>query len=186
MHNLAQIFDGWDGYQTSLLHAVSPLSPEQLALRPASHSRSIGELVRHIALGRITWLARIQPVGLDSISARVPEWFTDSDGARHVVEQAVPTDHADILADWLISSWQPIRQSLNVWTTQDLFQTFSHRFHGTDYLVSRQWVLWRIMSHDTHHGGQLALMLAVNNIDAYELRTLGGHIIEPPLANLSS
>jgi hypothetical protein len=29
------------------------------------------------------------------------------------------------------------------------------------YLVSRQWTLWRILSHDLHHGGQLALLLGL-------------------------
>jgi hypothetical protein len=35
------------------------------------------------------------------------------------------------------------------------------------------------MSHDVHHGGQLAMMLAMQGVDAFELRALGGHIIEP-------
>jgi hypothetical protein len=50
MQKLAQIFEGWDGYQTSLLHAVTPLTSEQLSWRPAPERRSIGELVRHISL----------------------------------------------------------------------------------------------------------------------------------------
>jgi hypothetical protein len=38
------------------------------------------------------------------------------------------------------------------------------------------------MSHDIHHGGQLALMLSMQGIDAFELRALGGHITVPDLA----
>ena len=183
MHNLAQIFEGWEGYQTSLVHAVAPLSAGQLAMRPAPHCRSTGELIRHIALGRITWLARIQSVGLDPIADCVPRWFTDGDGSRHVDEQAISPDRADILVEWLASSWQPIQQSLAAWTMEDLFKTYPHRFRGIDYVLSCQWVLWRIMSHDIHHGGQLALILSMNGIEASELRALGGHITEPPLAD---
>lgn len=96
-------------------------------------------------------------------------------------EEAVTCDDSHALAEWLASSWDSINESLNAWTVDDLFQTYPHRFRGTDYLISRQWTLWRIMSHDIHHGGQLALLLAMQGIPAFELRSLGGHITEPPL-----
>ncbi|HEX5243628.1 MAG TPA: hypothetical protein VFW23_10245, partial [Tepidisphaeraceae bacterium] len=44
IEGLSQIFDGWNGYQTSLLRAIEPLTPEQLAWRVAEGRRSIGEL----------------------------------------------------------------------------------------------------------------------------------------------
>ncbi|MBS1802956.1 MAG: hypothetical protein JST28_06285 [Acidobacteria bacterium] len=62
MQKLSQVFDGWDGYQTSLMRAVTPLTPDQLAFKAGGKMRSIGQLIRHIALGRITWLSRIEPV----------------------------------------------------------------------------------------------------------------------------
>ena len=64
-------------------------------------------------------------------------------------------------------------------------QSKTVRVHATDYLVSRQWTVWRILSHDMHHGGQIAMMLAIQGIEAPELRTLGGHIVEPPTVRLS-
>jgi hypothetical protein len=39
------------------------------------------------------------------------------------------------------------------------------------------------MSHDIHHGGQMATLLVLQDIDAFELRALGGHVILPPIAN---
>lgn len=182
MHTLSQILEGWDGYQISLLHAVSPLTREHLSWRPAPERRSTGELIRHIGLGRITWLSRMGAPGIDVIASRVPRWYTDEDGARHVVEESVPCDQPTVLAEWLTLSWQPIQRLLAEWTVDDLFRTYSHRFRGVDYDVSRQWTVWRIMSHDTHHGGQLATMLALQGIEAFELRALGGHIITPALA----
>jgi hypothetical protein len=92
MHTLAQLFEGWNGYQTSLLHAVTDLTTEQLAWRPTPDRRSVGELIRHISLGRITWFSRIAAPGADEVAMRVPRWFTDGDGARHVVEECVPCD----------------------------------------------------------------------------------------------
>lgn len=33
---LSKLFDGWDGYQTSILHAIQPLTQDQLTWRPAT------------------------------------------------------------------------------------------------------------------------------------------------------
>jgi len=181
MYKLAQVFEGWDGYQTSLLHAVQPLTAEQLSWRPAPDRRSLGELVRHTSLGRINWFSRMGAPGIDKIAQRIPRWFTDADGARHVVEESIPCDQPALLAEWLGLSWQPIRRMLQEWTVEDLFQTYPHRFQGIDYSVSRQWTIWRILSHDMHHGGQLAMMLGMQGIEAFELRALGGHIVSPPI-----
>jgi uncharacterized damage-inducible protein DinB len=182
MHKLGQIFDGWDGYQTSLLHAVEPLTAEQLLWRPALNRRSVGELIRHISLGRITWFSRMPTPGADRIGIRVPQWHVDGDGAKHVKEECVPSDQPALLAEWLVLSWLPIQQMLNEWAVDDLFRSFRHRFRGTDYDVSYQWTIWRMMSHDIHHGGQLATMLGMQGIEAFELRALGGHITVPALA----
>lgn len=178
--NLAQVFDGWNGYQTSLLHAVAPLTATQLSWRPAPDRRSVGEVIRHIGLGRITWFSRCGAPGWEEAALGVPHWHTDGDGSRHPLEESVPCDDASILSEWLAQSWKPLQRMLNEWTVDDLSQNYAHRFRGTDYTVSRQWTVWRIMSHDVHHGGQLAMMLSIQGIDAFELRALGGHIIAPP------
>ena len=182
MERLSQVFHGWNGYQTSLLRAIEPLAAEQLTWRVAEGRRSIGELTRHIALGRITWFARMKGPGLERATGRVPRWYTDGDGSRHAFEKSVPADDAVQLIEWLKLSWEPVQAVLDEWSVSDLEQTYRHRFAGTEYQVSRQWTVWRIMSHDMHHGGQIAMMLAIQGIEAFELRALGGHIIQPSLA----
>jgi uncharacterized damage-inducible protein DinB len=178
MHKLARILEGWDGYQTSLLHATTALTSEQLSWRPAPGRRSLGELARHIFMGRITWLSRMDAPGMDTVARRVPRWHTEDDGTRRPAEESVPSDDATLLAEWLALSWQPIQRVLEEWTVDDLF----HTYPLDEYLVSRQWTIWRIMSHDIHHGGQLAAMLALQGVDAFELRALGGHVISPAIA----
>ncbi len=178
MHKLARILEGWDGYQTSLLHAVTPLTSEQLSWRPAPERRSPGELVRHMSMGRITWLSRMGAPGMDTVVQSVPRWHMDDDGTRRAAEESVPSDDAAALTEWLALSWQPIQRMLEEWTVDDLFLTYPL----AEYVVSRQWTIWRIMSHDIHHGGQLATMLALQDIDAVELRALGGHVTLPPIA----
>lgn len=179
MRNLAQVFDGLNGYQASLLHAITPLKMDQLTWRPAPDRRSVGELIRHISLGRVTWLSRMGAPNVDEVGRRVPRWYTDGDGSRHTVEESVPSTEPSVLIEWLELSWRPIQKMLDEWTVDDLFQTYPHRFRNTDYVVTRQWTTWRVMSHDIHHGGQLAMMLAMQGIDAFELRALGGHIVAP-------
>ena len=171
---LASVFEGWEGYQRSLEHAVAALTSTQLAWRPAAGVRSLGEVIRHLALGRITWFARMNAPDMDEVLRRVPEW--------HVNEEAVPADDVLALAEWLCLSWQPIQATLEAWSVDDLLRTYRLCWDGQVYAISRQWTVWRVLSHDHHHGGQIALMLAMQGIPAHELRALGGHITAPPLA----
>ncbi len=180
---LKTVFDGWQGYQTSIVNAVKPLSAEQLRWRTAPSANSVGELVRHISLGRITWFVRMQAPGAADVASHIQEWETDRDGNRHVVESALAiTEDADQLVVWLDRTWQMIDQTLATWTVDDLAKTYRHTWNGQTFANSRQWTLWRILSHDIHHGGELSLMLGMQGIEAFELSGLFGHIVSPPLA----
>ncbi len=180
---LADVFDGWQGYQTSLVHAVEPLSAEQLRWRPGPQAQSIGEVVRHISLGRVTWFARMEAPGSAEVCATIPEWEVDGDGNKDIVERALPiTEDAAELVIWLERTWSMIELTLTTWTVADLARTYRHRWNGQVYQVSTQWTLWRILTHDVHHGGELSLMLGLQGIEAFELSGLFGHITLPPLA----
>src|SRR4051812_32431135 len=69
--SLITVFDGWDGYQLSLVRAVAPRTPEELAWRSAPGLRSVGEVAAHISLGRIDWFQRIEAPGSAELVARV-------------------------------------------------------------------------------------------------------------------
>ena len=56
---------------------------------------------------------------------------------------------------------------------------------GKNYVLLHQWFLWRIMAHDLHHGGELAVTLGMKNIPIPELGDEGRHITEPHLAESS-
>ncbi len=181
--SLQAVFDGWQGHHTSLVNAIAPLTPEQLRWRPAAHLNSVGEMARHISLGRVTWLARMGAPGSAEVAALISQWESDDDGNRDIVESALPiTDRADELVRWMALTWQIIESTLQRWTTEDLALTYRHTWNGQTYLVSRQWTLWRVLTHDVHHGGELSLMLGLQGIEAFELSGLFGHITLPPLA----
>jgi uncharacterized damage-inducible protein DinB len=171
-HSLLSIFAGWDTYQASLAHAVAPLSPAQLAWRPAAGLRSVGELASHISEGRITWFRRMDAPGSAALARQ----------AAAIESPEAMAGHAGELVRWLEASWRMIEQTLREWTVDDLAQTYLQPYQGQTYAVSRQWTIWRIMAHDLHHGGELAVMLGMQGIAVPELGDLGGHLTQPPLA----
>jgi uncharacterized damage-inducible protein DinB len=182
--NLYTVFRGWDGYQGALLTAVAPLTTEQLAWRPAPHLRSTGEIVRHISLGRVNWFMRMDAPGSRELAERITDWEEDPHGNRYVIEDAVvAAEDLPGLTGWLEASWQMIDRTLNEWTVPDLKRTFRHTWSGQVYAIPYQWVLWRIMAHDLHHGGELAVMSGMQGLENFELGDLGGHTVLPPLAD---
>lgn len=183
--SLMSIYEGWDGHQTSLIQAIALLTPQQLAWRPAAHLQSVGELARHISLGRITWFRRMNAPGSAQLANLIEVWHEDKDGNQHVVEKAIPiTETAVDLVHWLEITGEMMENTLAAWTVSDLSKTYRHTWHGHVYDISRQWTIWRIMTHDIHHGGQIALMLGMQGIEAFELSGLFGHITSPSLAAL--
>lgn len=184
MTSLNSIFDGWRGHQTSLVHALAPLTAHQLNWRPAPTANTIGEIARHISLGRVTWFARMSAPGSAAVAGQISVWERDTDGNRDVVENALAiTDRADELVRWLELTWGMIETTLSTWQVEDLAETYRHTWNGRTYAVSRQWTLWRILTHDMHHGGELSLLLGLQGIEAFELSGLFGHITLPPLAD---
>src|SRR6266699_3455469 len=72
--SLMSVYEGWDGYQVSLVQAIAPLSVEHLAYRPAPHLRSAGEIASHISLGRIQWFQRMHAPGSEEIASQAAAW----------------------------------------------------------------------------------------------------------------
>jgi uncharacterized damage-inducible protein DinB len=177
--SLKQVYEGWEGYQTSLVNAIAPLSAEQLAFRAAPHLRSVGEIARHISSGRLNWFLRMHAPGSAELADQIPEWVQDDHGNHYIVEESLSTEAGE-LVQWLASTWQMIEATLTQWSVTDLEKTYRHTYWGTTYAVSRQWTIWRILSHDIHHGGQLSMLLYMQGIDIPDLGGQGGHLTEVP------
>ncbi len=74
--------------------------------------------------------------------------------------------------------FSPRRNVYHIRAEFDRFVLYTRGRHV--YLVSRQWTIWRILSHDLHHGGQLAILLGLQGIDIPDLGERGGHLTELP------
>jgi uncharacterized damage-inducible protein DinB len=184
---LKQVYDGWDSHQRALMHAVTPLTPAQLAWRPAPNQSSVNELIGHIAGARLWWFYKMHAPGSLALARRIAPWANETfdAGDRDELnrwmeanlqwEETLNTTPGESLT-WLELSWQMIETTLDTWTVADLTQTYRHIREGKVYAVTRQWTIWRVMSHDLHHGGALALMLGLQGIEVPEFRDTGGHL----------
>ena len=58
-----------------------------------------------------------------------------------------------------------IEDALQSWTVADLTQVYDlPPYQGKKYALTRQWIIWRVLAHDVHHGGELAVMLGMQGV----------------------
>src|SRR6266568_579107 len=144
--SLMSIYEGWDSHQLALVRAITPLTLEQLAWRPAPHLSSVGELISHIALARLWWFQKMGAPGAgERVNTENPSELKRWADALEQQEAAIAGNPTELLR-WLEASWQMIETTLTTWTVADLTQTYRHIYQEKMYVVSRQWTIWRIMS----------------------------------------
>jgi uncharacterized damage-inducible protein DinB len=158
---LAPFYKGWDNYQRQLVQAVAPLSPEQLTLRVAPHLRSIDSNVAHIIGARAGWLYYVLKEGDESLNA-LSLSMRDNPGQ--------PARDAAELVRGLETTWQVIQDALQRWTIADLDEVFHDTDeNGGDETFTRQWVIWHLIEHDLHHGGEISFALGMHGLTAIDL-----------------
>lgn len=52
------------------------------------------------------------------------------------------------------------------WTSTDIQQTLPDYEDGKLVEVPRAWVVYHVLEHDLHHGGEVSLTLGMHGIDA--------------------
>jgi uncharacterized damage-inducible protein DinB len=182
---LSAVYDGWVRYNDALLEVLDNSPEEFLWSSTGRDIKPPAEILRHIALGRIEWLARTDAPGFVDLRSRLPGVRTLDNGAVLVPQDCIALERQE-LRSWLVESAAALERTLSErtlseWTTDDLPRTFCHPYQGTDYALSAQWVLFRIVIHDFHHGGQLSMLCQLAGVDAPQLVWLGGHLTEPPV-----
>jgi uncharacterized damage-inducible protein DinB len=131
---LSNVFDGWGGYQTSLVHAIEPLAGDQLEWRPSEALRSIGQIAKHISMGRINWFLRMKAPGSEELAAKIEPWDFDPHRNRYVREADMTIDrNAGALVEWLKTMWDMVDQTLKAWTVDDLPVSYRHVWRGDIY-----------------------------------------------------
>jgi uncharacterized damage-inducible protein DinB len=162
--SLSLFYKGWDAYQQHLVAAIAPLTAEQLALRSSPENWSVGMIVTHIVAARVWWFHEKMGEGIADLASLVL-WDNE------ICEEGVdPLHSAAELVDGLERSWQMIQDSLARWTPADIEQVIAIRSWTGEERPgrTRQWIIWHVLEHDIHHGGELSSILGAHGLAAVD------------------
>jgi uncharacterized damage-inducible protein DinB len=161
--------DGWANHQQLVIDALRDLTPEQLAFRTAPHLWAIWQLAGHVAGSRAHWfhdvlgegdgsvrdLFRVDRTTVPGLSLADAGWEDDEDHPRSAAE----------LVDGLRRTWSLVDACLRRWTAADLEATFVRGSRTHD----RGWIVWHVMEHDIHHGGELSQILGSHGLPGLDV-----------------
>jgi uncharacterized damage-inducible protein DinB len=153
---LTTFYTSWKDYQDRLKQALAPLTAEQLALRAAPNLRSVGENAAHIIGCRAGWFTQFLREDADADIKATESW--DEPGA--------PARTAAELVQGLDRTWQLMADCIARWSPADMQQTFPDDWDGKHVELSRAWVVWHVLEHDLHHGGEISLTLGMHGLQA--------------------
>jgi uncharacterized damage-inducible protein DinB len=149
------------------------LTPEQLALRPAPGAWSVWQLAGHIAGSRAYWFHEVLGEGDDAVrdlfrvgSTTFPGlpledagWEDDEDHPRGAAE----------IVDGLTRTWSMLDECLRRWAGKDMAVEFSRQRDTGTQTKTRGWVVWHVIEHDVHHGGEISLILGSHGVPGLDL-----------------
>jgi uncharacterized damage-inducible protein DinB len=161
--SLPQVFyTEWKRYQDQIKEAIAPLTTGQLRLRAAPSLRPVGENVAHIIATRVGWFNNYMAENEPQI-ASLRDWDDP--------ELPQPERSAAELVAAMDASWKFMQDRFDRWTPADLAHTFPHddpEWRET-HVTSRSWVVWHVLEHDLHHGGEVSLTLGIHGLQAPQL-----------------
>ena len=152
------IYESWRGYDQKLCTSVAPLTNEQLALQPAAHMWPLGQILQHIISVRAGWFNGTLQENDEAMNEYM-EWG----------QRGSPERSAEELVRGLNATRAFIESCLQRWTPSDCAKTFPDEWDGQVYHVSRSWVIYHVMEHDLHHGGEVSLILCMNGLRTLDL-----------------
>ena len=157
---LTTFYTCWKEYQDHIKGALAPLKASQLELRAAPHLRSIGEQALHIIACRASWFTEFLGEDGGEELKRYARWN------EVALKLGAPIPPAAELAQGLDRTWQFMADCLARWSPADMRHTFPDDWDGKQVVLSRAWVVWHVMEHDLHHGGELSLTLGMHRLPA--------------------
>lgn len=152
------IYENWRQYNAKLTTAIAPLTDEQLKLQPARHMWPLGQLVQHIVSVRAGWFSGTLQDYDEAMDAYM--WWGQRDS---------PSRRAAELVRGLDETWAFIESRLQRWSPEERAMNFPDEWEGQTYEVSRSWVIYHVLEHDLHHGGEVSLILGMNGLQAPDI-----------------
>jgi len=62
-----------------------------------------------------------------------------------------------------------IQDCLDRWTPENLADQFTRQRPSGTVMRTRQWIIWHVIEHDIHHGGEISLTLGNHGLAAPDL-----------------
>jgi uncharacterized damage-inducible protein DinB len=147
-------YDGFADQHRRIVETIRPLTPEQMQLR-VGDEWAIWQLAGNMAGGRMYWLCFM--LGEDNQGVG-PEWT----GWEDTPDQPRT---ADELVQAFEKTWAVAQACIERWSLADLnVEVTKNNFWGKPVTISPAWVLNRLMSHEAHHGSEIALILRVHGL----------------------
>ncbi len=152
------IFDGWRAYQEALTDTLAPLNSDQLALRAAPNLRSVGTIAAHMIGARARWFYLLMGEGGDEFEA-LGRW--DRRGAK--------ARTAEELVRGLEATWAGMQAAIARWNPEDWEKSWPGEDDSEPEIITRQWVIWHLIEHDLHHGGEISITLGAHKVKGLAL-----------------
>jgi uncharacterized damage-inducible protein DinB len=152
------IYEGWHAYQEVLTGVLAPLDADRLALRAAPNLRSVGEIVAHIIGARARWFYQLMGEGGGEFKT-LGRWD----------RRGVKTRSAEELIAGLGTTWSGMQAAIAGWTPEDWRVTWPGEDDGEPEVITRQWVIWHLIEHDLHHGGEISITLGAHRVPGLQL-----------------
>lgn len=155
---LADYFRGWDCYQLLLERLLASRSRQQLNWRAAPHLWPVWRLAAHIVAARVYWYNAVMGEGGAAVAP-----------LRHLDDRSAGDAPAAVeLREALRRSFELVGSCLGRWTANDLNAIFTL---ADGAIVTRQWIIWHVVEHDLHHGGELFLTMGMHGAPTPDRRT---------------
>lgn len=152
-------YESWRGYQEKLRDCIAPLTEEQLRFQPAPGMWPLQQLAQHIISVRVGWFVATLQENDPTMNPYL-DWGQWESPARSGAE----------LAKGLDETWAFIDACMRRWSDADRAVTFPDEGpDGQIYQVSRSWVIYHVLEHDLHHGGEISSILGMHGLRAPDL-----------------
>jgi uncharacterized damage-inducible protein DinB len=147
------IYEGWHAYQEVMTQAIAPLDAPQLELCASPYLRSVREIAAHIIGARARWFFLLMGEGGDEFEA-FGKWDRRGSKAQSTEE----------LVNGLEATWIGMHGAIQSWTPDGWEATWPGEDDSEPELITRQWVIWHLIEHDLHHGGEISITLGAHGI----------------------
>ncbi len=149
---VSELFSHWTEIRHELLRALDLLSDEQLNFVPREGLWSLGTVVRHIAEAELGWYQCI-------LTGKLKEWPASFTAEDYPTVEAVKALLAEVHAQ--------SEAYLDTLELDDLTRDVKNPW--TSETMSQQWVIWHVIDHETHHRGEVFLMLGLMGIQGPDI-----------------